>query len=174
LRERNRAILNILEDVAESEQNLRGKTVELQEANGLIEKEKEQTESILRFLKSIGDGVVATDLAGRIIFFNEAAEKLTGFDNETAMEKNAAEILALYGEKKRDLRYDVVKDTLGSESNPLVANEHFFIRRKSGDNISVSFSASLIFDTQKKKQGCIIVIRDPWRAADGSPYGGRR
>jgi len=160
LRERNRAILNILDDVAESEQNLRRKTVELQQANELVQKEKERAESILRFLKSIGDGVVATDLEGKIIFFNQAAETLTGFGNDEVMGKDASTMLALYPESDRDVRYNIIEPTLNEQKRLHMPNEHFFIRSKDATETAVSFSASCIFDAKKGKQGCIVVIRD--------------
>ena len=160
LRERNRAILNILDDVAQSERNLHRKTVELQKANELVEQQKERAESILRFLKSIGDGVVAADLTGKIIFFNEAAEKLTGISNEKAMDENADEVLALYSEKSHKQLCNIIELTLKNKSIPRFPGEHFFIRRKDGSKIAVSFSVSLIADTQKEMQGCILVVRD--------------
>lgn len=51
---------------------------ELEAANVRIEEQKERAESILRFLKSIGEGVFATDVQGSIIFMNETAELMAG------------------------------------------------------------------------------------------------
>jgi PAS domain S-box-containing protein len=148
-----KSVTNILEDVTESEKELRRKTSEL-------EREKERTESILRFLRSIGDGVVATDLSGKILFFNKTAEKLSGVSSEDATGKHAGDILPIFGERSPEIPYDIVKESLACEDGACKMKDRFFLKQRDDSSISVSFSTSFIYDLRKNKQGLILTIRD--------------
>lgn len=148
-----KAVTNILEDVSESERDLSKKKLEL-------EHEKDRADSILGFLRSIGDSVVATDLSGKIIFFNEAAEKITGFSNLEAMGKLSTDVLFVFSEKDLKTRRFVVKETLEGSAEIHKKNERFVVKNKNGVFLPISFSASLIFDAHERKQGTILVIRD--------------
>ena len=160
LKERNlflenirKASLNILEDVAESESKLSQKTVAL-------EKQTEQYESILGFLKSIGDGVVATDLEGKIIFFNEAAERLFGQKSGDVFGKDVSQVKKLYSEKNPEKTVEVTHDSLRTGKSYNSESQHYFILRQDGSQLPVSFSVSPIFNKEKKMQGAIAVYRD--------------
>jgi len=160
LEDMRKAVVNILEDVAESEQDLRHKTEELQKATVIIDQQKERVEGILRFLKSIGDGVVATDMDGKIIFFNEAAEKLTGVPNEKAIGGFAWETLWYFKENDPENQIQVIRKFLAGEKKFNRASDRLMLKRKDGAVIGVSFSISFIYDTNNSKQGCILVMRD--------------
>jgi hypothetical protein len=43
-------------------------------------------------INSIGDGVIATELTGRVIFMNAAARSMTGWDGESAIGRHANEV----------------------------------------------------------------------------------
>lgn len=133
---------------------------ELQKANVSIEKQKESVESILRFLKSIGDGVVATDMEGRVIFFNEAAEKLTGAANEKAIGNYAWETLYYFKESDPKTQIRVIKKFLAGEEKFNRVSDRLMLKRKDGAVVDISFSISYIYDKNKIKQGCILVMRD--------------
>ena len=49
-------------------------------------------------LTSIGDGVISLDLNGRVNFMNSVAQRLTGWDLETAMNRHVQEIMPLVNE----------------------------------------------------------------------------
>lgn len=166
LKERNiflenmrKATLNILADISESEQNLRKKTEELQKANEIIDQQKDRAESILNFLKSIGDGVVATDMDGRIIFVNEAAERLLNVSNNV-YGKKAGDVLEIFREKNAETRYDIIQEVLECKGKICITKDHFFVKNSDGSHTVLSFSTSFIYDTNKIEQGCILVMRD--------------
>lgn len=72
------AMLNLLEDERELEDSLKKRTVELETLNERLAMEKIRAEGILRYLRSIGEGVYATDRRGTVVFVNDAAMELIG------------------------------------------------------------------------------------------------
>ena len=127
----------------------------------LIESQKERAEGILRFLKSISEGVVAVDLVGKIIFFNEAAETLTGFSGKKAMGMATVNVLKFYKESNPDLQFEVFSGVIKG-TNDLKKNAESFLLENIRTNIKipVSFSMSPIIDTNNEKQGYIMIIHD--------------
>ena len=71
-----RAMFNILEDFDESRKKVIEKTEELQDALVSIQVERDRSEGILRYLHSIGEGVIATDSNGTLNFVNLTAAKM--------------------------------------------------------------------------------------------------
>ena len=61
-----------------------------------LSRRKKQNEAVLR---SIGDGVVAVDRNLKIVLFNKAAEKLTGWKAEEALSKTCREIFQFKNQK---------------------------------------------------------------------------
>src|SRR5207253_9929039 len=59
----------------------------------------EQREWLQVTLASIGDGVIATDAAGRVRFLNAAAQRLTGWRAAEAAGKPINELLELFDER---------------------------------------------------------------------------
>jgi|GEM_PF-908688 len=133
---------------------------ELQKANELIEEEKERAEGILRFLKSIGDGVVATDMNAKIIFFNEAIEKLTKISSAEAMGKYSYEVFRFLREKELDKQHKIIPKFLSGKGKANQIKDRFILERKDGSRIFVNFSISFIYGRSGEKQGCIMVLRD--------------
>ena len=62
-----------------------------------IEKEQFRTT-----LLSVGDGVISTDNAGRIMVVNPIAEKLTGWSQEEAIGQPLLEVFAIINERTRE------------------------------------------------------------------------
>lgn len=73
---------------------------ELETANARIEEQKERAESILHFLKSIGEGVFATDVEGKIIFMNETAELLSGKAFRDVEQRSVQEVFCFIQENE--------------------------------------------------------------------------
>lgn len=60
----------------------------------------EREEWLSALVKSIGEGVIATDEAGRITFMNPVAEKLTGWRQEDALQRPLDEVFTTIEEEK--------------------------------------------------------------------------
>src|SRR5687767_12425133 len=74
-----------------------------------LEKEKELLAVTLR---SIGDGVITTDVRGRIVLFNQVAERLTGWTQATAVGRPLKEVFFTKAiETDTEVLYRVLNET---------------------------------------------------------------
>lgn len=146
---------------AELESIAKAKALSIAKDN--IEKEKEKTESILNFLRSIGDGVFATDISGRIIFMNEMAESLSGISFENAQGKGYDEIFHFVYENNESSEYpDFVGKVLRTGVKAEITDPTLLIG-KNDARTSISNDASPIFDENQVLLGCVVVLQDVTR-----------
>lgn len=82
----------------------------------LERKLKESEEWLAATLRSIADGVITTDIDGRVTFMNRAAESLTGWEKEEAAGKDIREVLRIEDEKTRGLYTEFVDRVLAQGS----------------------------------------------------------
>lgn len=116
---------------------------------------KTKDEAILR---SIGDGVFALDNEERVILFNRAAEKISGFKSDQIIGKRYDESLHFTLEDGTTRRDGFIKQAQrGREAK--MAN-HTVLRNKKGDLINVADSAAPIKDANGVQMGIIVVFRD--------------
>lgn len=124
------------------------------------EEEKAKAETILN---SIGDGVFAVDIKGRIMLMNAVAEELCGYTFKEAGGKNHKDIFHFVKEKDQNSPYPpFVEDVMKTGIIQKLAN-HTLLIRKDKTSIPVSDSAASIKDMQGRIFGCIVVIRDASR-----------
>ncbi|MBF0488814.1 MAG: response regulator [Nitrospirae bacterium] len=77
-------------------------------------------------INSIGDGVIATDLAGRVIFINAAAKAMTGWEGQMAIGRAANDVFNVtLGENGEKFNLGRVNQTsVTSLSNPVLTALH--------------------------------------------------
>lgn len=73
---------------------------------------------LITALQCAGDGIIVTDLDGKVEFLNVAAARLTGFENNTAMGRKLQEVLKLRESLNHPIRHDLVNLAIVSE-NPI-------------------------------------------------------
>lgn len=111
-------------------------------------------------LRSIGDGVIATDTEGKIELFNRVAEKFTGWSQGDALGKNIEDIFLIVDEETGDRRENPVKRAI--EANNVVGLHHgtvLITRGRQGFRY-VSASSSPIRDKDGVIIGAVLVFRD--------------
>ncbi len=82
-----------------------------------------------RVFASMGDAVIATDAAGRVVFMNAAAESLTGWSGREARRRPLGEVFRLVeGETRRPI-VGPFEACLRGEGHPAGAGEMFLIAR---------------------------------------------
>uniref|UniRef100_UPI004055DB48 response regulator n=1 Tax=Candidatus Electronema sp. TaxID=2698783 RepID=UPI004055DB48 len=129
---------------------------ELKRAEQRAEEERERLSVTLH---SIGDGVIATDVAGRVVYCNQVAERLTGWSSAEAAGRPSAEVFRLVGEEDGLLCPDVAGQVL-TQSAPPGLDKRTALIRKDGRRLSVADSCAPIRDREGRIIGTVIVFRD--------------
>jgi len=110
-------------------------------------------------LRSIGDGVLATDTQGRIIHMNPVAERLTGWPFEDARGLPAEQVLRIIHEESREPVEAPIARVLASGSMQELA-EHTLLLSRDGSEYAIADSAAPIRDASGNVSGVVLVFRD--------------
>ena len=110
-------------------------------------------------LRSIGDGVITTDTAGRIVMLNKVAESLTGWRQDEALGKHLSEVFRIVNEKTRLPGQDPVVRALSTGLIVELANHTILISRDGKERI-IADSAAPIRDRESRIVGAVLVFRD--------------
>lgn len=104
-------------------------------------------------LRSIGDGIVATDSDGRVVFLNAVAARLTGWDPPDAQGRALMEVLALLEEPSGEPARNPVFDLWPDESRT------YTLVQRSGAAVPVEIAC---FENRGGGElfGAIVVLRD--------------
>ncbi|MDJ0667876.1 MAG: PAS domain S-box protein [Desulfobacterales bacterium] len=110
-------------------------------------------------LRSIGDGVISTDLQGNVISVNEIAEELTGWKEEEAVGKPLTNVFHIVNELNRQLCEDPVRKVMETGGIVGLANNTILVSRDGQEHV-IADSAAPIMDSQQKIIGAVLVFRD--------------
>ncbi|MFA5133236.1 MAG: ATP-binding protein [Patescibacteria group bacterium] len=142
LEENKAAMLNLLEDVEEEKLKLA--------------RESAEDEALLG---SLGEGVIATDRKGRIIYINKVAESLFGYSSAKVKGKFFNNIFPLEDEagKKLDIKKRPLYLALQS-NKPSVSSNYYYTRGKNNRFAAWASASPIVLN--KKTIGAIGVFRD--------------
>jgi PAS domain S-box-containing protein len=118
-----------------------------------------ETERLAVTLRSIGDGVIATDRAGRIVLINTVAEELTGWKQHEAIGKNLREVLYIIDERTR-LTAENPLDKVLETGKVCVLADHTTLISRQGREMIIADSGAPIRDRNGVVTGVVIVFRD--------------
>ncbi len=110
-------------------------------------------------LRSIGDGVITTDINGRVVFLNKVAEELCGWSSEEASGKLSTEVFNIINEKTGVKCVSPVQRVIDLGRIIGLAN-HTALIAKDGSIRSIADSGAPIRDMDSKIIGVVIVFRD--------------
>ena len=110
-------------------------------------------------LRSIGDGVIATDTMGKIVFLNKVAEELTGWKNKEAKGHDSSEVFNIINEKTGQKCVSPIQRVLDLGRIVGLAN-HTALIAKDGTTRCIADSGAPIRDTESKIVGVVLVFRD--------------
>lgn len=117
------------------------------------------------FLGAIADGVVAVDRDWKLILWNAAATRLTGWNADEAMGQPFRSRVRLLRERDRKENLAFIEEAmLFGESRPM-ANSTLLVRRD-GREIPVSESASPLYGEDGTPVGAVVIFRDVTREKD--------
>lgn len=110
-------------------------------------------------LRSIGDGVITTDIQGRVLFINTVAEQLTGWRNDEAQGKHSNEVFHIIDEKTGETCASPISRVLKLGRIVGLAN-HTALIAKDGSRRSIADSGAPIRNRESKIIGVVLVFRD--------------
>ncbi len=119
----------------------------------------EETERLAVTLRSIGDGVIATDRSGKIVLINAVAEQLTGWTQHKAFGKDLGEVFNIIDNRTRLACENPVEKTLRS-GTVTELSDHTVLISKTGRELIIADSGAPIRDRNGEITGVVLVFRD--------------
>ncbi|CCK79618.1 two component system sensor histidine kinase, hybrid [Desulfobacula toluolica Tol2] len=129
---------------------------ELKKTEIALSQEKER---LLVTLRSIGDGVITTDTKGRITLINKIAEKLTGWTQVEAYERDIKDVFNIINVKTGQQCENTVEKVLKAKSVVEPSNYTNLIARD-GTERMIANSGAPIFNINSEIIGVVLVFRD--------------
>jgi len=136
-----------------------GYLIDITDSMLIADKLRESKERLSVTLRSIGDGVITTDIQGRIVFLNKVAEQLTGWSNEEANGKLSTKVFNIINEKTGQKCANPVSRVMQLGRIIGLANHTALIARD-GTQRSIADSGAPIRDRESKIIGVVIVFRN--------------
>ena len=92
------------------------------------------------------DGIIASDMHGRIVLFNQGAQALLGYSDEETKELH---VTGLYNE---GVAYELIKRMRSNDygGRGKLLRHELIVRHKNGQDIPVSFSGGIIYDRDQE------------------------
>lgn len=125
-------------------------------AENALAVEKEQ---LFVTLRSIGDGVITTDIEGNIILMNRVAEELTGWPLEDARGKHLSTVFTIVNELTREVSENPLDKVLSTGNIVEFANHTLLISRDGTQRV-IADSGAPIKDKNGQTTGVVLVFRD--------------
>jgi len=119
----------------------------------------DEKERLAVTLRSIGDGVIATNIEGKIVLMNTIAETLTGWTQKGASGKSLTEVFhAVDGNTRKTSSNPIAAVLKTGEPSELPDNQMLIL--KDGREMMISDSTAPIFGKDNKIIGAVLVFRD--------------
>ncbi len=122
----------------------------------------DERELLSTTIHSIGDGVITTDISGRIEIMNMVAEKLTGWNSSEARGKHLLDIFPIVNSGTREVVENPVMQVILTGEIATMAN-NTILQSKDGTEYQIADSAAPIKDTDGNQIGVVLVFRDVTR-----------
>ncbi|GMT42786.1 MAG: hypothetical protein IEMM0002_1197 [bacterium] len=119
----------------------------------------EEKERLAVTLRSIGDGVITTDINGKVVLMNRVAEKLTGLNQEEVTGKLFQKVFYIIDESTCSPIENPIEKVV--ESGEIISMTHrTILLAKDGTGWAISASAAPIRGSDSKITGVVIVFSD--------------
>jgi diguanylate cyclase (GGDEF)-like protein/PAS domain S-box-containing protein len=111
-------------------------------------------------LDSLGEGIITTDVTGRIDYLNRAAEQLIGVSGADALGKTITDIITLVDEHDRRSLGDPVRQCLTTQAKVTVGRRGLMISRNGTDERSVELTVTPLKGPKADLAGTVVAVRD--------------
>ena len=132
---------------------------QLDETRAVMRLSFEREQWLNTTLRSIGDAVIACDVAGRVVFMNPVAESLTGWDEAAARGRNLPDVFPIFNEDTDDVVESPVDKVRRMGTIAGISNQTYLVRRD-GKKISIDDSGAPIRSSSGDMIGVVMVFRD--------------
>ena len=132
---------------------------DINELKQVQQEAEEERERLSVTLQSIGDGVITTDVDGKIVFINRAAEQLTGWDNADAVGKPSEKVFRIFDEEAGEESPNPVKKILQSGKR-LALFQDAVLQNKDNVKLNIVDSGAPIRDRKNQIIGVVIIFQD--------------
>ena len=143
-------------ELSEANRELSGEILERRRAEQQL---GEETERLAVTLRSIGDGVITSDVDGRVVLLNTVAERLTGWSQKAAAGQPMTDVFRIINEKTRKVCENPVEKVLATGNVVMLAN-HTALIAQDGTERSIADSGAPIQDGEGRIIGVVLVFRD--------------
>lgn len=109
-------------------------------------------------LESIGDGVIATDMHGKVTFANSVALQLTGRLSASMIGRPLEEVFPIINEESRKPVVNPIQRVIREGIVVGLAN-HTLLIRPDGTEVPIHDSAAPILDDSQRLKGVVLVFR---------------
>jgi PAS domain S-box-containing protein/putative nucleotidyltransferase with HDIG domain len=109
---------------------------------------REREEWLSTILRSIGDGVIATDIEGRVAFLNPLAERLTGWTQKDALRRPVGEVMSADESPLLEL------------AAPSGSLQESLLRTRTGETMPIEKTVSTLRPGKRGDQGKVYIFRD--------------
>jgi PAS domain S-box-containing protein len=116
-------------------------------------------ESLRTTLRSIGDAVISTDEAARIVFMNPVAERLTGWTLADARGLPLPQVFRIFNEQTRETVESPAEKVLRDGLTVGLAN-HTVLLARDGREVAIDDSGAPIRDASGRVVGVVLVFND--------------
>lgn len=123
------------------------------------EKLLDEKERLNVTLRSIGDGVITTDLDGKVVLINKITERLTGWSQPEAIGRPVQEIFNIINDKT-NTPCDNPVNTVLATGEIVNLESHTALIARNGRKYLIEDSGAPIFDKESNIIGTILVFRD--------------
>jgi diguanylate cyclase (GGDEF)-like protein/PAS domain S-box-containing protein len=114
-------------------------------------------------LQSIADGVITTDINGKVSFINPVAERMSGWRIEEARQRPLREVMQLVDENTKQAIEIPIQEWLTSGQEAELANPAVLIQKGRGGEASIELAGSPIRDSEQNIIGSVMVFHDVTR-----------
>ncbi|HMP90230.1 MAG TPA: CHASE4 domain-containing protein [Kiritimatiellia bacterium] len=119
----------------------------------------EEKEGLAITLKSISDGVITTDVEGRVVIINRVAESLTGWSQEEAFGQPLMDVFRIVHEDTRKPIESPAEKVL-STGQVVELENHVLLISRTGREVAISDSGAPIRNRNSQIIGVVLVFRD--------------
>ena len=146
---------NMRDAIRQKIQELEDENREREKAETELAAEKERLSVTLR---SIGDGVITTDVSGRVIFLNKVAEGITGWPNSEAATRPIGEVFHTINTKSRERPdYSILQII---NNGRIIESRDLILINRDGREINITSNGAPILNAESEIIGAVLVFRD--------------